>query len=60
MSYLVKYKAFGSAQQAGPYDTLVKATSHFDDIRGYEGITNAEIVPELPKSAIDRLLEDDR
>jgi hypothetical protein len=57
MLFYVKYKVLGAIHKAGPY-ARVLAESHRDDIQGYEGVTNVEIIPETePKSAWDRLLE---
>jgi hypothetical protein len=45
--FYVTYDALGKSQKAGPYATRVLAEQHYADIRGYEGITNAKIVPQV-------------
>lgn len=54
--YLVTYKVLGGSHQAGPYDA-VEAGKHFRDIAGYEGVTDAKVVPVEPKSAHERLAD---
>lgn len=47
MSYLVRYKIEGDDREheAGPYDLYVDASEHYRDIRGYERVHSAYVIP---------------
>lgn len=57
----VTYNVLGKSHHAGPYPSRDIAEQHRDDIAGFEGVMDVEIVPQLPAkelSRLDRLLED--
>lgn len=45
MKYVIKYRVqgFEGEQMAGPYEALWIATEHFNDIRGFEGVSDCRI-----------------
>ena len=48
MKYVVKYQVVWAdgEREAGPYD-YAEALTHYDDIRGYEGVYSAFVAPDV-------------
>lgn len=46
VKFFVKYSWNGMEHSAGPYHSAIDATFNYEDIKGYEGISDCRIVIE--------------
>ena len=53
MKYVVKYQVVwaNGEREAGPYD-YAEALTHYDDIRGYEGVYSAFVAPDVRRADV--------